>query len=74
MDHKEEKKSSTERLASDIETLTGAIWGRAQREEVQELIRKYRFEQVSAAMAKVTKLVRESGNAALSEQIFLGKF
>lgn len=67
-------KSHTEKLASDIESLTGACWGREQRLEVAEMIRKYRFEQVTAVLARISKLVRESGDAELSEKIVMGKF
>jgi hypothetical protein len=67
------KKSSTERLAADIEMMTGAMWGREQRLEICELIRKYRFLEVSAVLGRIQKLVRESGNVDLSDKIFLGK-
>jgi hypothetical protein len=66
-------KSLTEKLAADIEMLTGACWGRAQRAEICEMIRRYRFEAVSSVLARIQKLVRDSGNAELSEKIFLGK-
>ena len=67
------KKSATEQLASDIETLTGACWGREQRLEISEMIRKYRFSQISAVLSKISKLVHETGELELSEKIALGK-
>jgi hypothetical protein len=67
-------KSHTEKLASDIETLTGACWGREQRIEIAEMIRKYRFQQVSAVLARISRLVRESGDVELSEKIVMGDF
>lgn len=67
------KKSATEKLASDIEMLTGAIWGREQRLEVCEMIRKYRFDQVTAVLSRISKLVHETGELELSEKIAMGK-
>lgn len=66
--------SPTVQLAIDIEMMTGSAWSQGQRYEVAELIRKYRFEQVSGVLARVHQLVRESGNTALTEKIYLGKF
>lgn len=66
------KKSATEQLAADIEMLTGACWGREQRLEVAEMIRKYRFHQVTAVLARVSRLVHDSGDFALSEKIYMG--
>jgi len=68
------KQSSTVKLAIDIEMITGSAWSTDQRYEVAELIRKYRFEQVSAVLARVHALVKESGNAALTEKIYMGRF
>lgn len=68
------KKTETEQLASDIETLTGACWGREQRSEICDMIRKYRFGQIAAVLAKVSKLVHETGELELSEKIAVGKF
>lgn len=68
-----DKKSSTEELAADIEMLTGACWGREQRLEVCDMIRKYRFQQISAVLVRIKKLVHDSGNADLSEKIFTGE-
>jgi hypothetical protein len=68
------KQSATVQLATDIEMLTGSSWGQEQRYEVAELIRKYRFDAVSAVLSRINKLVRESGDAALSEKIYMGKF
>lgn len=67
-------KSHTEKLASDIEALTGACWGREQRLEVAEMIRKYRFQQVAAVLARISKLVKDSGDVELSEKIVMGNF
>jgi hypothetical protein len=66
--------SATVQLATAIEMLTESGWTQEKRHEVAEMIRAYRFEQVGAVMARVQKLVRESGSAALSEKIFMGKF
>lgn len=66
-------KSATEKLASDIEMITGAIWGREQRLEVCDMIRKYRFNQVGAVLARISKLVHETGELELSEKIAMGK-
>lgn len=77
MENKDEppiKQSATVQLATDIELLTGSCWGQEQRHEVAELIRKYRFEQVAAVLARVQKLVRESGNPELTSKIYMGKF
>lgn len=69
--------SATIKLVTDIEILTGSSWTPHIRLEVAELIRKYRFDQVSTAlsgaMEKVQKLVDDSGNTELSEKIRLGK-
>lgn len=67
------KKSDTEQLAADIETLTGACWGREQRLEVCEMIRKYRFGQITAVLSKISKLVHDTGELELSEKIAMGK-
>lgn len=66
--------SETVQLVMDIETLTKATWNQELRHEVAELIRKYRFNQVGSAMLRVQALVRESGNVALSEKVFMGRF
>jgi hypothetical protein len=68
------KHSPTVKLAIDIEMITSSAWSTDQRYEVAELIRKYRFEQVSAVLARVHALVKESGNAALTEKIYMGRF
>lgn len=68
------KKSETEQLAADIEMMTGACWGREQRNEICEMIRKYRFSQISAVLAKIAKLVHDTGELELSEKIAVGKF
>lgn len=68
------KQSATIQLATGIEMLTTTGWTQEKRHEVAELIRAYRFDQVSSVLARVHKLVRESGNASLTEKIFMGKF
>lgn len=67
------EQSATVKLATDIEMMTGSTWTEFQRAEVAELIRKYRFDQVSAALSRVQKMVRDSGATELSEKIFMGK-
>lgn len=66
--------SATVQLTTAIEVLVHDGWTQEKRYEVAEMIRSYRFEQVSSVLARIQKLVRESGNAALSEKLFLGKF
>jgi hypothetical protein len=73
MDDKSER-SETEKLALEIERMTGSIWGREQRSAIMDLIRVYRFGQVYEALGKVSKLVRASGYEGLSDQISIGKF
>jgi plasmid stabilization system protein ParE len=65
-----EKKSSTKDLATDIEKLTGGAWSPKQRAEIEDLIRQYRFVNVSAALERIRKLLRDSGHDDLSEKIF----
>ena len=69
-----DKKSHTEKLALDIEMLTGSSWTREQRSAVSDLIRQYRFEQVSGVLAGISKMVKDSGDTELSEKIVMGKF
>lgn len=69
-----DKKSHTEKLALDIEILTGSSWTREQRSAVSDLIRQYRFEQVSGVLAGIAKMVKDSGDTDLSEKIIMGKF
>lgn len=66
--------SATVQLATAIEVLVEGGWTQEKRHEIAEMIRAYRFEQVSSVLARIQKLVRESGNAALSEKLYLGKF
>lgn len=66
--------SATVQLVTEIELMTGSSWTQDQRYEVAELVRKYRFLQVSAVLARVQKLVRESGDTVLSEKIYMGRF
>jgi hypothetical protein len=65
-----DKKSSTKDLASDIERILGACWSPQQRLEIEDLIRQYRFVNVSAAMERIRKLLRDTGHEDLSEKIF----
>jgi hypothetical protein len=67
-------KSATWNLVDQIEALTASGWDQAKRGAVADLIRAYRFEQTSAVVARIQKLVRESGNAALTEKIYTGKY
>ncbi len=69
-----DKKSHTEKLVLDIEALTGASWTQEQRSAVSDLIRQYRFEQVSGVLAGITKMVKDSGDTELSEKIAMGNF
>jgi hypothetical protein len=67
-------KSPTWILVEQIEEKTASGWDQGKRGEVADLIRAYRFEQVGAVVARIQKLVRESGNAALTEKIYTGKY
>jgi hypothetical protein len=66
--------SATLLLVTEIEMMTGSAWSQEQRYLVAELIRKYRFDQVSAVLLRVHALVKETGNKELSEKIYMGKF
>jgi hypothetical protein len=68
------RQSATVQLVTEIEMKTGSDWSQEQISLVAEMIRKYRFEQVSGVLLRVQALVRESGNTALSEKIFYGKY
>ena len=68
------KQSATVQLVSEIELMTGSAWTQEQRFLVAEVIRKYRFDQVSAVLLRVQALVRETGDVKLSEKIYYGKF
>ena len=63
-------KSPTERLVAQIETAAGVIFGETQRREICDLIRAYRFTQISAVKLKLKQLIKNSGNAELSEHLF----
>lgn len=67
-------KSATWMLVAEIETLTPSGWDQEKRSLVADLIRSYRFEQTGAVVARIQKLIRESGNAALTEKIYTGKY
>ena len=67
-------KSATWMLVAEIEALTPAGWDQEKRSQVADLIRSYRFEQTGAVVARIQKLIRESGNAALTEKIYTGKY
>lgn len=67
-------KSPTWILVEAIEALTGNGWTQEKRSEVADLIRAYRFEQTTAVVARIQKLVRESGNTVLTEKIYTGKY
>lgn len=66
--------SETVQLVIDIEMLTGSTWTQSQRHEVAELIRKYRFNQVGSVVLRIQALVRETGNAELSQKVYLHQF
>ncbi len=63
------EKSPTERLVSQIETAAGIIFGETQRREICDLVRAYRFQQITAVMLKLKKLGKDSGNSSFSENI-----
>ncbi len=65
-----EKKSQTEALVSEIAFRLGATFSEQQRKDLCDLVRAYRFQQVSSALLRVKELVRQSGNAELSQHIF----
>lgn len=67
-------KSATWKLVDDIEALTVSGWDQEKRSTVADLIRAYRFEQTGAVVARIQKLIRESGNVALTEKIYTGKY
>lgn len=66
--------SATWKLVDDIEVATKKGWNQEKRAEVADLIRAYRQDQTGAVVLRIQKLVRESGNTALSEKIYFGKF
>lgn len=67
-------KSETWILVDEIEALTASGWNQEKRSAVADLIRAYRFEQTGAVVARIQKLVRETGNAVLTEKIYTGKY
>lgn len=67
-------KSATWALVAEIEALTAKGWNQEKRSEVADLIKAYRFEQTGAVIARIQKLVRESGNPVLTEKIYTGKY
>lgn len=67
-------KSATWNLVDQIEAMTESGWSQEKRGAVADLIRAYRFEQTGAVVARIQKLVRESGNAVLTEKIYTGKY
>lgn len=67
-------KSATWALVAAIEAQTADGWDQEKRSEVADLIKAYRFEQTGAVIARIQKLVRESGNASLTEKIYTGKY
>ena len=66
--------SATWELVAKIEALTGGGWNQEKRGAVADLIREYRFDQTSAVVARIQQLIRESGNVALSQKIYTGKY
>jgi hypothetical protein len=67
-------KSATWILVEAIESLTSTGWTQEKRAEVADLIRAYRSDQTGHVVLRIQKLVKESGNKALSEKIYFGKF
>lgn len=67
-------KSATWILVDAIEALTPGGWNQEKRSAVADLIRAYRFEQTGSVVARIQKLIRESGNAVLTEKIYTGKY
>lgn len=67
-------KSATWALVDAIEALTKAGWDQEKRAEVADLLRAYRFQHTGATVARIQKLVRESGNTVLTEKIYAGKY
>lgn len=64
------EKSPTERLVSQIETAAGIIFGETQRRDICDLVRAYRFKQVTGAILKMKQLGKDSGNADFSSILF----
>lgn len=67
-------KSATWSLVDAIEALTGSGWNQEKRGEVADLIRAYRADQTGHVILRIQKMVRETGDKALSEKIYYGKF
>jgi len=67
-------KSATWTLVDAIEALTTSGWNQEKRGAVADLIRAYRFEQTGSVVERIQKLIRESGNVALTEKIYTGKY
>lgn len=65
-----EQRSTTKDLASDIERVIGGCWSPKQRSEIEDLIRQYRFINVSEALERIRKLLKDTGHNDLSEKIF----
>ena len=68
------KHSETVQLVIDIELFTGSSWTQIQREEVSEMIRKYRFNQVGSVLLRAQKLAIEHGYTAFAEKLYSTKF
>jgi hypothetical protein len=68
------KHSETVQLVIDIEMFTASHWTQLQREEVAEMIRKYRFNQVGSVLLRAQKLVIEAGYRDLAEKLYSTKF
>jgi hypothetical protein len=68
------KHSETVQLVIDIEMFTGSHWTQIQREEVAEMVRIYRFNQVGSVLLRVQKLAIEAGYSDLAEKLYSTKF
>lgn len=65
--------SDTEKLVTAIELMTGSAWTQDQRSQVADLVRQYRFNQLSAAWDKIKGIVKDGTDTDLSNKIFVGK-
>ncbi len=62
--------SPTDNLVRDIELLTCSSWTPFVRQEVGDLIRKYRFNQIGEAIKDASKLTKDTD---MSSQLGLNK-
>jgi len=64
------RKSHTQVLVDEILRIVGVTATPEKHKELCDIVRAYRFQQVSAALLRVKELVKKSGNEELSEHIF----